>query len=176
MASNLTCPVPSNINPVASSGFMFSIKKIPEVSFFCQEVNIPAITLPSIDYQTPLSVISVAGDVLQFDDLVIQFIVDENMANYKAIVDWMIGLGFPSNHTQYKTFIDQQPEYNRISKESSSATLQVLGSNNAPVKTINFIDIIPTSIGAISFESTVTDVNYIMGTAVFKISRYEFID
>ena len=176
MASNITCPVPSTINPLTSSGFMFSIQKIPEVSFFCQEVSIPSVNLPSINFNTPLSTIYVPGDLVEYDDLVVQFIVDENMSNYSAIVDWIVALGFPGNHEQYAEYIAAQTGYTRLSKESSNATLEVLGPNNNPIKTIKFVDVIPTNISGITFQSTVSDVTYIVGTAVFKISRYEFVN
>lgn len=176
MASNFTCPLPSNINPLSSNGFNFSIKKLPAVSFFCQEVNLPGITLQILDFDTPLSTLPVASDKLFFDDLVIQFIVDQNMENYKAVYNWMIGLGFDESYQQYSDFINTQEGFTRMSRESSDAVLQILGSNNQPVQSIQFIDIVPTSLSSMNFESTVTDVTYIVGTATFKIARYNFID
>lgn len=171
---NLTCPMPTNINPLSSNGFNFSITKIPDVTFFCQEVNLPSMTLPSIDIATPLSYDPVAGDMILFDDLNIQFIIDENMTNYQAIFNWITGLGFPANHLQYRQFIDIQ-NLNRMMSEYSDATLQILGSNNQPVKTVKFVDIIPTSLNTLTFQSTSNDVQYLVGNATFKINRYEFI-
>lgn len=172
----LSCPVPSNINPLSSNGFNFSIEKIPEVSFFCQEVNLPGITLPSADINTPLSIVPVAGDIINFDDLQVQFLVDENMSNYTALYNWINGLGFPADHQQYTDFIaNQNRGYGRLSREYSDATLQILGSNLLTVKTVRFIDIIPINLSSMTFQSTNNDVTYIVGNATFKINRYEFL-
>lgn len=174
MSLNLSCPVPSNINPLSSNGFNFFITKLPEVSFWCQEVNLPSMTLPAIEFNTPLSMLPITGDIIQYEDLNIQFLVDENMANYSAIYNWMIGLGFPESNKQYSDYISSQKDYTRLSRESSDATLQILGSNNQPIKIVRFVDILPTNLSSMTFQSTNTDVNYIVGNATFRINRYEF--
>ena len=172
-----TCPSPSSINPLSSNGSNFSIQKLQEISFFCQEVTLPGISLPSIDVNTPLSINPILGEMIQFDDLNIQFLVDENMSNYRALYNWMIGAGFPSDNLQYSQFIASQTTgYSTLSKEFSDATLQILGSNNLPSRTVRFIDIIPISVSSMSFQSTNTDVVYITCSASFKINRFEFVD
>jgi hypothetical protein len=176
MAITTSCPLPSNINPLSSNGFNFSITKLPEVSFFCQEVNLPGMTLPAIDMNTPLSLVPFAGDIITYDDLTIQFIIDENMTNYKAIYNWLVGLGFPSDNDQFSNFINsQETGYSRTSREYSDASLSILGSNNLTVSTVKFIDILPINLSSMTFQSTSTDVQYIVGNATFKISRYEFV-
>jgi len=176
MTLNLTCPVPTNINPLTSNGFNFNITKIPEVSFFCQEVNLPGISIQNVEVASPLSMIHLSGDMLNYDELSIQFLIDENMNNYKAIHDWIVGLGFPVDHTQFSRFIDgQSVGYTRLSKESSDATLQILNNTNNASQTIRFVDVFPTSLSSMLFQSTSTDTQYIVGNATFKIARYEFI-
>lgn len=176
MAITTTCPFPTNINPLSSNGFNFSISKLPEVSFFCQEVTLPSITLPTFDINTPLSALPFSGEILTFDDLNIQFIIDQNMTNYIAVYNWLIGLGFPEDNNQFVDFINSQDTgYSRTNKEYSDATLQILGSNNLPVKTVKFIDILPVTLSSLNFLSTNNDVTYLVGNATFKISRYEFI-
>lgn len=176
MAITTSCPLPNNINPLSSNGYNFSITKLPEVSFFCQEVQLPGMTLPTYDINTPLSVLPFAGEIINYDDLNIQFLVDENMSNYVAIYNWMIGLGFPEDNNQYSSFINSQDTgYSRTNREYSDATLTILGSNNNPVKTVKFIDVLPLNLSSMTFQSTSADVNYIVGNATFKISRYEFV-
>jgi hypothetical protein len=176
MAITTTCPFPTNINPLSSNGFNFSISKLPEVSFFCQEVTLPSMTLPTFDMNTPLSALPFSGEILSFDDLNIQFLIDENMANYKAIFNWLIGLGFPSDSKQFQDYIDTQDNFgHRLIKEFSDGVLQILGSNSQPVQTVRFIDLVPININSLTFQSTSTDVNYLVGNATFKIREYEFI-
>ena len=175
MGITTSCPLPSNINPLSSNGFILSITKLPDVTFFCQEANLPAMNLQSIDVMTPLSTVPFASDNLAFEDLVVEFLIDEDMKNYTSIYNWMVGLGFPRQNEQYANFIDQQTVgFSRSTKESSDAVLQILGSNLNPVKVIRFFDIIPVSLSSLNFQSTTTDVNYLTGSATFRINRYEF--
>ena len=176
MANTTSCPLPSNINPLSSNGYNFSITKLPEVTFFCQEVQLPSISLQTVDINTPLAQLPFAGDLLTYDDLTIQFIVNEGMSNYQSIYNWLVGLGFPADNNQFESFINAQDTgYSRLSREYSDATLSILGSNNQPVKTVRFIDILPVNLSSMTFQSTNTDVPYIVGNATFKISRYEFV-
>ena len=176
MALNLSCPIPSNINPLSSNGFNFSIQKLPDVSFFCQEVQLPGLTLPAVEVLNPLGYTPYAGDIITWDDLNIQFLIDENMANYKAIFNWLIGLGFPSDSKQFQDYIDSQDKFGQsLIKEFSDGVLQILGSNSQPVQTVRFIDLVPININSLTFQSTSTDVNYLVGNATFKIREYEFI-
>ena len=177
MANILTCPIPSNINPLSPNGFQFNINRLPELSYFCQEASIPSISLGSPDFMTPFSNKAIAGEMLTFDQLTIQFLVDEGMSNYKGIWNWMIGLGFPESYQQYIDFqnTNSTPLISETAKNYSGGFLQVLGSNNSVVQTIEFIDLIPLSLGGLTFQSTSQDVQYIVGQATFKYDFYKFV-
>ena len=171
-----TLTVPSNINPLSPNGFMLNITKLPDISYFCQQVNLPTITLGSIDQNTPLSTIGVPGEMLEYAQLDVQFLIDENMTNYKAIYNWMVGLGFPEKHSQYTTFINSDDKSRtELGKNYSDATLSVLSATNNVVQQISFVDIFPISLDSLVFQSTNADVNYMIGHASFRYSYYKFI-
>lgn len=173
MSRILQCPVPGTINPLNPNGFMFQITRIPEVSFFCQEVNLPSVSLPTTDIATPFSNYPVAGDKLDFSDLNVQFLIDADMRNYKAVFDWIRGLGFPENNQQYT----QQTTKNGISEvaaSTSDATLAILGGGSIPVQSIRFIDLVPVSLESIQFTTVSQDVQYAVGNATFKYAYYKF--
>ena len=173
----LTCPVPENINPLSPNGYMFALQRLPGLSFFCQEVSIPTITLPETTLLTPLSKIALPGDHMDFDTLRVQFLVDEKMDNYKAIHNWIVGLGFPENYKQYSDVIGNAfiPEVSEVAKASSDATLVILGNTNTAIQSIKFVDCIPESLESITFTSTNQDVQYLIGSATFRYSYYTFI-
>jgi len=177
MTSTLSCPVPSNINPLSPNGFMFSIQKLPELTFFCQQVNLPGITLGSPDFSNPLLPQPIPGEILTYDQLIVQFLVDEQMTNYQAIYNWIVGLGFPNDHKQYAAFIksDTRNIVEELPKNYSDATLQILGSNNQAVKTVQFVDLFPIAIDSLVFQGTNTDVNYLVGNATFRYGYYKFL-
>ena len=176
--TNLIIPtkVPASINPLSPNGFMFSINKLPELEYFCQDANIPGITLGEAIQATSFVMVPVPGEMITYDTLNIKFLVDENMANYIAIHNWIIALGFPENNSQYIDFIDsnQQAQLSELAKNYSSGVLQILGNTNNPIKNIDFIDLFPINLGTVSFQSTNQDVQYIVGDATFRYSYYKF--
>lgn len=177
MAATLSCPLPNNMNPLSSNGFNFSIVKLPKLSFFCQEVNLPEISLPEINIASPLSVIPITGEVVNFGELQLQFLIDENMANYKSVFNWIIGAGFPDNNDQYVNFLqtnDTIQTNTELAKSYSDGTLEILGSNNQAVQTITFVDMFPIALSSLTFQTTATDVQYLAGNVTLKYSRFYF--
>lgn len=173
----LSCPLPENINPLSPNGYMFTLQRLPELSYFCQEVSLPAITLPEATQLNPFSRIPLSGDQIDFDTLRVQFLIDEKMANYRAIHDWIVGLGFPENNSQYTQYIEGAsiPGISEVAKSSSDATLVILGNNNMPIQVIQFADCVPESLESVTFTSTNQDVQYLIGSASFKYTYYKFV-
>ena len=186
--ANPNCPIPNNINPLSPTGFTLSITKLPEISFFCQSAAIPEITLENVAMATPLSINKIPGELLRFGDLTVNFIVDENMTNYSAIWNWLIGLGFPQDYAQYQKLINGSqtstagasganvltPQFGTQVGSYSDGTLGILGSNNMPVRSINFVDLHPISLGSLEFQSNVDDIQYLTGTATFGYTYFVF--
>ena len=179
--TQMGCPIPANLNPLSPTGFRLAITKLPEVTFFCQEANIPDINLDPIPIGTPFSTAQVPGEIIDFGALVVNFIVDENLANYKAIYNWIVGLGFPQDYLQYQNLVNSTqntlPSNTRFGtalNNYSDGTLEILGSNNIGVQVIRFKDLYPVSISSLNFQANVDDVQYLIGTASFKYTYYDF--
>lgn len=172
----LTCPLPENINPLSPNGYMFTLQRLPELSYFCQEVSLPAITLPEATQLNPFSKIPLSGDQIDFDTLRVQFLIDDKMKNYRAIHDWIVGLGFPENNSQYTQTIEvsNMPGLSEVAKSTSDATLIILGNNNMPIQAIQFADCVPESLESITFVSNNQDVQYLIGSASFRYTYYKF--
>jgi len=175
--NTISCPIPSNISPLSPNGFMFTINKLPEINFFCQQVNLPGITLGAPEFGNPFNVAPIPGETLTYDTLDVQFLVDENMQNYRSIYNWIVALGFPENYSQYLTFVNAADlqRTSELAKNYSDASLVVLGSNNNPIQTIQFHDAFPISLTSLTFQSTNQDVNYLVGSATFRYGYYKFI-
>jgi hypothetical protein len=176
--NTVACPLPDNITPLSPNGFNFTITKIPNISFFCQQANLPGITFGDPMFANPFASVPIPGDHLTYDTLSIQFLVDSGMKNYQSIYNWMIALGFPQAYEQYINFKASDTtafSLNELANNYSDALLQILGGNNNPVQTIQFVDIFPIAIESVLFQSTNTDVPYIVGNATFRYSYYKFI-
>lgn len=168
--------IPAQLNPLSPNGFQFSVQKLPDITFFCQQVNLPGIILGEPVFATPFSTQPVPGDTLQYEPLNLQFLVDENMQNYRILYNWIVALGFPESYDQYITHNNSDnTAYGELAKNYSDATLQILDSNNQPVQTIQFYDVFPTNIGSISLASTNDNVNYVVGDVTFKFGWYKIL-
>jgi hypothetical protein len=129
------------------------------------------------EFGNPFRTTPVPGETLTYDQLTVQFLVDESMTNYKAIYNWIVALGFPTNYSEYITFIndDDRGITSELAKNFSDATLQILGPNNQAIQTVQFIDLFPVAIDSLMFQSTNQDVNYLVGNATFRYGYYKFL-
>lgn len=172
----LTCPSPSNINPLNPNGFLFSVTKLPELTFFVQDVELPQLSIGVVTQASSVHDIKIPGETADYGSLSVSFLVDEQFANYKAIYAWMIGLTYPESHAIYTEFLASAKNsnlYSELSKGYSDATLSILDSSNNPVQRITFVDAFPTSLSSLPFTSQSNDVQYLRATATFEYTYYK---
>lgn len=171
------CPIPNDISPLSSNGFRFSVARIPQLTYFSQEINFPNISLPDVEIGTPFVRYPIPGDVLSFSPLNLKFVVDSTMSNWLALFNWIRGIGFPENNEQYTEQIRAGTEYflGENAAAMSDATLAVLGNNNNTVQTILFKDCVITDLGGFYLTTTDNDVNYIQADAIFNYAYYTFL-
>tara|TARA_B110001454_G_scaffold28718_1_gene28102 strand:+ start:244 stop:768 length:525 start_codon:yes stop_codon:yes gene_type:complete len=169
------------------------MSKLPEVEFFIQTANVPGITLGSTSFETPLKDIAGVGDKVTYQTLDVSFLVDENLNNYKELHDWITGLGFPQDYTQFQTLqatgADKFPGSTRSAVATgtnthkalaeggiySDATLTVLNSKNIAKTEIRFQNVFPISLGSISYDVKASDIDYIQVAASFNYMHYEIV-
>ena len=87
--ADLNCS--GNINPLSNSYFSLVFNRgTSQFELLCQRVNLPGISVPSLVQPTTLgTTIPVPSMVAAFADLSVEFIVDENMTNWKSIYSWI---------------------------------------------------------------------------------------
>ena len=106
------------------------------------------------------------------------------LENYISLHDWITGLGFTEKRSQFSQFRDttsntpakagNQPPVDRIGSATPDAALysdgylMLLSNKNNPVVQIDFQDMFPTTIGALSYSQAATDVDYLTMTASFE--------
>lgn len=119
----------------------------------------------------------IAGDMLEYSPLTVQFLVDQKMENYRAIHNWLTGLGFPEDHSQYSDMLEKSVVQSKssLARSFSDATLGILDNTGSTIQTIQFVDLFPESLESLTFTSTSQDVQYLVGSATFRYSYYKFI-
>ena len=160
--------VVDNKNFLSPLGFRLILNRTPNVEYFCQSATLPTVTLPETTQQvTPFVTIPHPGDHIQYDPLDLRFRVDEDMANYLEIYNWMVGLGFPDNYSQYKVLSDNNKE-----KVYSDGTLLILTSNNNASIRVVFENMFPTSLSPLAFDVTQADIEYLEATVTMKYRKF----
>jgi len=169
-----------NRNFLSPTGFKFIMDKAPKVSFFGNQINIPQMTLGVAEQPTYLRNIPLPGDKIQFEDLTLRFLVDENLDNYMEIFNWIRALGFPESleeiyQWQEKDFSVKQP-YKSTESFSSDATLEILTSSQNPNFKIKFQDCWPTTLSTLEFDATSEDISYFTADVSFKYTIFNITD
>jgi len=161
---------PSNKNFLSPLNFQFQIKKTPYTNFFIQKVNIPSMALQASETPTPFVKTPAPGDHINFGTLEITFKVDEDLQNYLELFNWMTHLGFDQNFNQYYDIEKQSPTSGNGIYSDISVT--ALTSSHQPNYVISYIDAFPVNLGAITFNTTDPNINYIECSATFKYTYF----
>jgi|TARA_R100000081_G_C4781791_1_gene151975 hypothetical protein len=166
---------PDNTSYLSPLGFRFVLNRTPNTNYFVQNVRLPTLTLGQFDLEDPFVKLPTPGTKLSFEPLDITFLVDEDMSNYLEIHAWLRGLGFPETFDQYGNFIRNNQTRSALTEASavfSDGTLMVLSNHqNGNIKVI-FEDMFPIALSDLSFDSTLTDVEYLRATVTFRYKLY----
>ena len=192
--TNVISREPSKSDYASPIQFRFKCTKLPLVEFFVQSANIPGINLGSATQTNPLYDIPLPGDKITYSALDMSFLVDENLNNYKELHDWISGLGFPKNHSQFADLqassADRFPGSTASSVATGSkrtpaplaeggtysdATLTVLNSKNIAKTEIRFSNVYPISLGSLSYNVQASDVDYLQVSASFNYLNYDIV-
>ena len=181
---------PDKLDYSSPTQFRFMINQLPKVQFFTTAANIPDLSLGEAVIPTPYKDIPLMGDKLTFGNLDVSFIVDEYLENYITIHNWLIGIGFPKNRTQFSSFrsdtSNNPTSAKTVSVDSvgkatpdrgmySDATLTILSNKNNPLVEVRFSDLFPVSLSALSYDNAATNVDYLTAQISFRYKLYEIV-
>jgi hypothetical protein len=149
---------------------LLTFARIPNTQFFCQEVNIPGVSLGEVDRVTPFLDMFSPGTKLKYDPLDVEFIVDAQLQSWKDIYNWFTSIADPDGF-----------EGRRISREIqnntnfSDATLTVLSALNNPVVRIEYLNCFPLTLSDIRFDTKSSADNIITCRATFRYQSYKYL-
>ena len=184
---------PTKLDLASPTQFKFQILKLPKVEYFCTAVNLPGLSLNTVQQPTPLADIPLPGEKLSFGDLEMTFMVDENLENYQEIHGWLRGLGFPGGYSEFKNLLQAGADRFPTSKSSvlgdagrekfsapnqggifSDATLSILTSKNTKNIEVRFSDLFPISLSSLSYNQQASDTDYLTATVTFNYKIFDF--
>ena len=171
-----------NRNFLQPQGFRFQVAGAPKVTFFGNAVNIPGMTLRTTVQTTPgLKDIPLPGEIIDFEDLTLRFLVDEDLQNYQEIQNWMRGLGFPESLQEIYDLQDQTTGTTRGMGQNSTmniysdGTLTILDAMQNENFKVKFSDLFPFSLSTIQFDATMADTEYFTAEVSFKYLNYTIV-
>ena len=158
---------PSFLNP---NGFELTIRRLPYTNFYCQKVTLPEITVDEILVPNPYNRLNFSASAPRFTPLLVEFKVDENLKNYREIVNWLKGLGFPESYDQYS---DNKKNNGRDALRSD-ASLIFTTSSKVPNIEFRMLDVFPIRVGMpnATVSSTEQEVKYVTATAEFSVRDF----
>jgi hypothetical protein len=161
-----------NRNYLSNVGFKFTLARFPKVDFFSNTANLPGLTLGTVNAPNYLKELPLAGDRLVFEDLTVQFIVDEQLENYLAVHNWMRGLGFPNSIEDFIDLVTDQDNTIEMDQQYSDGNLIILNNQFNSVAKVKFEGLFPVSLSGLQFDATNTDYQSLTATATFKYTIY----
>jgi hypothetical protein len=164
---------PQNTNFLQPSKFILSFNRIPTVQYFCQEANLPGVSLNTTELDTPLMNVPIAGTKLNYNEFDVKFIVDENLQSWNEIYKWLLAIGSPRGTEERVRLNALQNQYTQKVSYYSDATLTLMTALNNPNIKINFQRMFPINLTDINFDTQVSAETIITATASF---RYEYFE
>lgn len=166
-----------NRNFLTPTSFRFTLQRAPKTSFLCNQANIPDLNLGVAVQQTYLKEIPRPGEIIDFGDLNLRFLVDEDLTNYVEIQNWIRGLGFPEDTKEFYELTEKGVIDKKLTKSLgfdiySDGMLQILTNNLIPQFQVNFQGLFPTSLSTLVFDATDTTNEYFTADVTFKYMIY----
>lgn len=175
---------PNNVDLLQSTKFRITFNRLPGMTYFCQQANLPGVSLTEIPKSTPFVELYVPGEKLIYDTLNITFLVDEDLRAWTQIHDWMRGITFPLDFEEY---LNLQKE-NSISPlgqrfinntglaggQYTEAIMTIFTNKNNANFRVKFVDLFPISLSTIIFNTSDSADNVVTADATFRFTYYNY--
>ncbi len=140
--------------------FMHDRDDVRALSGSVSGVTLPSIIMGIIFQPTSVRPIAIPGDSMEFTEISIQFLLQENFANWKAIVDWLFRLRNPSEISLKREVID--------------IGIDVLDAKHRPIIQTTLIDSFPFSLSDVPLNVQIDDVEPNRFDVQFRTNGFEY--
>ena len=159
----------TNINFLQSTQFKVIIdrKKFGNLEFFAQAFQHPGVTVTSapMAYKR-IATVGLPGDTLTLDELGFEIIVDENMNSYTEMYNWA------KSQTEDRSNLSGLQFEDATATHAADISVLLLSNSNKAVRTIKYIDCVPTSLSGLNFSATVGEPSQVTFQASFRTEYF----
>jgi hypothetical protein len=168
---------PTNTNLLQPTKFLMSFDRIRDTQYFLQAVNLPGITGQQIRVPTPGLDYYSAGDKIEYNNLSITFILDEEMLSWRNIHKWFRSFASPEGTTERKALAEiQEPAAIYEKSPYSDGVLNILTNLNNTNFRIDFYNLFPISLSDVDFDTRLSADHTMTATATFVYDYYNIYD
>lgn len=168
---------PENTGFLQPTKFLLSFDRVPNVTYFCQEANIPGLSLPGITVPSPALDYHVAGNKLTYEMFNVKFMIDAKAESWKNIHEWLMSIASPHGTEERNYLTRLQNQFKQTSfPQYSDATLTVLSNLNNPILRVQLIGLFPLSLSGIQFDTTLSSEHIMTADATFSVKYFDFLD
>lgn len=152
-----------------SNELLVAVRRLPNVEFFIQKVDIPGISGSGVPQPNPFTMIQRTYDNLTYDQLSLTFKVDEELKTFREIHDWMRGIAFPEQYPEYKNIKNSE-----FGLYSDISLVTYTSKNNKKIEFL-FKKAFPVTLGSIPLDVTAQDIDYPECQVTFIYDTYDII-
>ena len=143
------------------NNFRLLVDKVPNVEYYVRSVNIPGLTFSETEQAAGVGLNAFfPGDKVSFDTLDVNFLVDEDLENFKEVYQWMnaiVPIKDPADFGAYvgttQTATGLLSGIDNDMNQYSDITLVTNTNKNIPNKFFRFHDCFPVSLGELELIS-----------------------
>ena len=162
--------------PLHTHSFNFDLPEssgAPILSLRCTSVNLPGLSIGTVEQATPFTVLKHHGDTIEYEELQISFVVDMNFESWLEVFHWIKSLAPDQNFGQYGNRPGMTKHPLAAADGSVNARLTIVSPKGTPLFHVEYDHIFPTSIRGITFETTTTAAEIMVADATMEFSYYD---
>lgn len=174
MANNAVTRQPQNTSLLQTTKYIFTMPRISNTQYYCQEAVLPGVSLPEMPRPTSVVDLYVPGNKMVYNRFSMTFLVDADLKSWTDIHDWMRQLTTPVDNSEYKNLWNRDTIINaKQMAQYADGILTIMSGLNNPKFRIKYLNMFPTSLSDIDFKSTGSAEDILTATVEF---RYDFFE
>ena len=165
---------PQNTSLLQTTKYIFSMPRINNVQYFCQEAILPGVALPEMPRPTSVVDLYVPGNKMVYNRFEVTFLIDSELKSWTDIHDWMRQLTTPVKADEYRNLWKRDTVINSNQlAQYADGILTIMSGLNNPKFRIKYINMFPTSLSDIQFKTTESADDVLTATASFRYDYFE---
>lgn len=139
--------------------FIVDTPQMIDISFHCQTVDVPSISCARAETGFRQYTSKLPGDKIEISPFTARFILDEDLGNYNALLEWIVSLPL-------------EDDTSLPMSKMKDLTLIVYNNNNVPKHRFKMQNCFPTELNPVPFTSTNADTQFIYSDVSFEVDWF----